>query len=435
MDSGLRPTDCPCSKEELELFKGRDIQTVMEKSSYADIYPLNNVSSSGPIEFLIQGSTDEYLDLNDTHLLIKYHVTIGDDAPVTATDNVAPINNFLNSMFADISLKLGDTVVEGGNFMYSYKSYLTNLLTYSKDSKDTQLAAAGWLADEATKMDAADNASIAKRRSSILNKNEVELYGALSLDTFSQSKYMINALDIRLKLTRNKSEFMFLSFGTPPKKPVLHIDQAILYVRRSKIVPSLLMEHESALSLQNAIYPLQHTEMTTYSISNGVLMSNKEALFRGHMPKLLIIGMVDNRGYNGTYNYNPFNFQHFDVNSVALYREGESIPGRAFTPDFDKKRYSREYIMLYHAFEQFRTNDTMGLTMEEFANGHTLFAFNLCPDQSLSINAQPFKTGNLRLELKFAKQLAESINVIALGLFDNTLEVTKTRRVEVDFKS
>ena len=77
---------------------------------------------------------------------------------------------------------------------------------------------------------------------------------------------------------------------------------------------------------------------------------------------MLIVAMVENEAYNGSYKKNLFHFQDFDLSKIALYREGESIPGRPFTPDFDNGHYAQSYANTMQTFHYFNTDDTNGLT-------------------------------------------------------------------------
>ena len=213
------------------------------------------------------------------------------------------------------------------------------------------------------------------------------------------------------------------------------IESAVLYIRKVQIESSYLLEIEKQLSTQNALYPLQHCEMLTYTIATGSQSHQKEGLFRGHMPKMVFVGMVTNKAYNGTRATNPFNFEHFNANHVALYKDGSSIPFLALTLVFSKMVCSREFQVLLQNLELFNRNEEFDITLDDFiAGGYTLFAFNLTPDLSLTGVCQPYQEGNLRLELKFSEALRESINVIVMSIFDGKVEITKDLNLLVDYK-
>ncbi|GFX83846.1 uncharacterized protein F54H12.2 [Trichonephila clavipes] len=52
-----------CAKSELNLFALPPTQTVIERGQWVQFHPIANVSDGGPIEFVISGSGEEYLDL------------------------------------------------------------------------------------------------------------------------------------------------------------------------------------------------------------------------------------------------------------------------------------------------------------------------------------------------------------------------------------
>jgi hypothetical protein len=431
------PNDCACSKSELALFEPRPVQVVLEQGSWIDFHPLNSLGSgNGPIEFNIAGSSDSYLDLNDTVLSITAKVVKAGGDDLETEDDVSPSNCWMQSLFSDVSLTLGDRQIEGGNQMNPFRSYFNTQLIFSKASKETHIQSQGYYKDQAGKMNNASNEGYIKRKAWVAGSKPFTMVGPLYLDLFQQSKYLINHLDMKIKLQRTKPEFSMLALGTDKPNVEIRITDATLYVRRVNVLPSIMLDHEEVLRTKNAIYPVQHTEMVTYTIPSGSMSHTKENLFRGMLPKFLVFGMVTNTAYNGSYSENCFNFQHFNVNQIALYREGECVPFRPMNPNFGtNKDAMREYIHLYQSLEMFNKDDSIGLTYEEFCEGSTLFAFNLTPDLTMAGHAQVPRSGNLRLDLKFAQALSSSINIVMLAIFDGRVEITRARDVLVDYRS
>ena len=60
------------------LFDQPAVQTDFIRNQTVDYYPLTNVTSGGPIEFTIPGSSEEYIDVNDIQLYILAKVTEAD---------------------------------------------------------------------------------------------------------------------------------------------------------------------------------------------------------------------------------------------------------------------------------------------------------------------------------------------------------------------
>ena len=60
---------------------------------------------------------------------------------------VFPVNSSLLSAFEKVDLKINDVSVSQSPTGYQYKSYIQNLVSFSEDSKQTNLALSGWITD------------------------------------------------------------------------------------------------------------------------------------------------------------------------------------------------------------------------------------------------------------------------------------------------
>jgi hypothetical protein len=384
-----------------------------------DVLPIASLEGSGPVEFNIVGTQDEYFDLNETALYVKIKVVKNDGSNLDAAAKPYPTNLTLAALFSDVCLTLNDTVVEGGHNLYPYKAMMSCLLQFDESMKKTQLEAAGY------------NPDTTERTAWLAGSKSREFMGPLYLDMFSQSKYLLPGVNVRVKLTRSKNDFVLINSGSKIVKVVL--EQAILYVRKVKVAPSVLEAHEHYLATSgNALYPLQQTEMLTYTMAQGTRNHMQDNLLRGQLPKLLIVGLVSNDAFNGNMKKDPLLFDHNNLNYVTLYRDGESVPyTQPLQPDFDNGFVARSYLSMVQCLEMFNSNLSNGITLKDFTSGgRTLFVFNLTPDLSaFGSCGQPYQTANLRLEMKFSKSLAEATNVVILAIRDGHLEITKQRQV------
>ena len=182
------------------------------------------------------------------------------------------------------------------------------------------------------------------------------------------------------------------------------LEKACLYVRRVKVNPIVLTAHENGLEkVGNAIYPIQQSDMISYTIPAGSSYHMQDNLFRGQMPKLVVVGLIGNAAFNGDAKDDPLKFKHFDCNYIGLQRDGESVPyTQPLQPDFANNMYGQTYMSMIQGLEMYNSNTSNGITLEKFADGSTLFVFNLTPDLSAGGSCgQPYQTGNLRLEIKF----------------------------------
>ena len=410
------------------LFDKPAVQTDFINNTVSDYYPLSNVSAGGPFELLIPGSADQYIDVNDIQIYILAKVLKADGSNIdTATDKVALNNLPISTLFQDVSLNIEDKQIEGGQMSYPYLGYFNTVMQYTPAAQKSHMKSQGWYKDEAGHFDKETNKGFQARAALIKDSKSFELMGPLFLDFYRQGQFVISQTKMRIKLIPSKPEFALNAYGSH-KEFKIQFEEIVLYVPRYTLNPSVINGHAAGLKRQNALYPLLHTEVTTFTIPIGQKSFKKDRLFPDEAPKLLLIAMVDNDAYNGDIQKNPFHFQHFGLNSLTLYRDGVSVSGRSFTPDFNNNRALRSYMHTMQTFKYYNNDDTNGLTLNDFINGYTIFAFDLTADKdSSATHRQGHTTKNLRLDLAFDKATKETINVLLYAVYDSMIEITQQR--------
>ena len=417
-------------KTELLIFDDQPGQVVVESAIFQDIHPQTAIdSSTSVIDFVIQGSTTEYLDLNDTLLSLKVKVTHGDGSLLTPKDTVQPIpsNYFLNALFSDVQLLLNDVQIEGGSTLYPYKATIETALNFNDDAKRIQLLPSG----------ASEND--AERAKWCKDSQEFEIVGALRLDFLNQPKYLIPGVSVQLRLTRAKDVFaLHLADGTPDNGTYtfkVGITQCLLYVRRVKVNPSVEKGHIIGLKKGNAIYPYTRSKTISYSIPTGSTSFFKENLFStGLLPKFIVIALVHGDAFNGSYGQKCFKFEHFKLSQLSLFRDGQSVPyKRSYNMHWGKKHFTDAYVRsILQNTQMLNTNNNNGIDMKDFSeNGYTFFTFNLAPDFDMN-QVQIPRDANLRLDMRFSDALKHSINVIAYAIYDAKVQITGDRHIITD---
>ena len=107
--SYVHPFSKRCDKSEVDLFRVPPTQQSLERGRWIDYAPLSSVeNANSAITFLIAG-TDEYIDLSKTILTVTGKITKKDgESKLNGNDqsNVAPVNNFLHSLFRQVDVYL-----------------------------------------------------------------------------------------------------------------------------------------------------------------------------------------------------------------------------------------------------------------------------------------------------------------------------------------
>ena len=441
MASLVHPLSCACGKSELELFAVPPTQTAINSSQWVEHRPITTLTDTGPIEFVITGSGEEYIDLSETYLQVTAKIvqptggslqqSVGENGTVTGTDaGVGPVNLWLHSLFSQVDVSLNERLVTPSMNTYPYRAYLETLLSYGPAAKESYLSAALWYKDSAGHMeDQAENEGFRKRQNWTMASKQVTLIGRPHLDLCFQDRLMLNGMDIKMRLVRSKDSFCLMGDGH------VKIEDVSLFVRKVKVDPSVQLDHIKGLERMTAKYPVCRVETKVFSIPKGNRMANQENLFLGQLPKRLVIGMVENKAFNGDKEMNPYNFQHFDADYLALHVDGKQVPSKPLTPDFENGLCTRSYASLFTGTGYMGHDRGNQISCEEYARGFTLFAFDLSADLDDGGHFQLVKQGNLRLELHFKTALPETINVIVYAEFDNVIEVDKARNVLFDYSS
>ena len=319
-----------CKTSGFCLFDQQAIQTDILSSSIVDYHP-RTAENTGPIEFVIPGSGDDYIDLSYMMLDVRFRIQQGDGTNIEAAHKVGLNNLPLATLFRDVSLTIGEQQVEGGQSDYPYKSYLNAISQFHPAAQESHMEAMGWYRDQATQFDSETNSGFIKRSALIKDSKVCQLYGPLNLDFFRQSRFLLCNTSMRLKLTLNKPEFLLNVFGTVDKFKI-HVEDITIYIRRVAANPSVIRGHAEGLNRANAIYPIQHTKLLTFTIPKGQKSFMKDGLFPSESPKFLMVCMVGNDAFNGNLKKNPFNFKHNNLSEIALRVNGVSHPGPPYRP-------------------------------------------------------------------------------------------------------
>lgn len=272
----------PTAKTELDIFAVPPTQSSVESGIVQCFRPISALTETSPIEFIIPASNEEYIDLSHTTINLCVRINASQE-----NQNIGPINNFLHSMFSQVDVFLNQRNVCPPSSNYGYRSYIEKLLNYGNEAKTTHLQTDMWYKDTAGQMDtitdtdAARNTGFVSRKRLTDNSVIFELYGHLHCDIFNQGKYLINGVEVGIRLVKQKPEFCLMSTvaGT------FEVTEANLFVRKVRINPSILVAHARTLAVCPARYPITRVEIKTVTISPGILSKTVDNLFLGQLPK------------------------------------------------------------------------------------------------------------------------------------------------------
>ena len=428
---------CHCSKAELDLFTTPPINISMERGYYAIHHPISTLSSSGPLEFHVEGSPEDYIDLGRTKLHIKVKVTEESGANIAEGAKVSTVNLLLHSLFSQVDCKLNEKLVTPSVNTYPYKAYIETLLSHGTESKNSWLEAELYHKDEPP-MDSYDpsdedaNPGLIARQNKIEQSKIVELIGRPHVDIFQQDRYLLNGVSMDLRFIRSSKDFFLMSPEIQKfKTQIIH---ASLHVRKVRLNPTISLQHASALDQDiTAKYPMRRGVVTSFAVSAGNLSFNKENLISGQLPRRIILGFVSNTAFNGSAKHNPFYFQNYGLNFLTLTVGSQQFPSQPLTPNFSTGECVSAFNQLYQAVGMHNSRHGIDIDLASFMQGNTLYAFDLTTDMSEGAHIDPIKYGSIRAECHFASALPHAINVIVYAEYDSMIQVDKTRNILADF--
>jgi hypothetical protein len=172
--------------------------------------------------------------------------------PAVPGSIVAPINNFMHSLFNNVQVSLNKKCITSSSNLYHYRAYIENLLNYGHEAKKSHLSSIIWEKDRAGDMDSQTNRNegFSKRKKRFSSSKVVDMEGVLHCDFFNQNKHLPNGVELMIKLFRNKDTFCLM--GDEDRYKIC-IKEATLKIRKMKYNPTLMIAHAKTLQLQNTL--------------------------------------------------------------------------------------------------------------------------------------------------------------------------------------
>ena len=479
--SYVHPFSKRCDKSEIDLFSVPPTQQSLERGRWIDYAPLSSVENAdSPINFLIAG-TDEYLDLSKTILTVTGHIALKDGKTKLTgggQSDVAPVNNFLHSLFKQVDVYLNGKQVTPAMGTYAYRAYIETLLNYDVSAKKSQFTSALYYKDTPTKMDeggslpkgseeityknandaatkivvatgGTGNQGFAKRSAFIQNGKQFVLSGPIFTDIFMSDRLLLNMMDLKVVLNRSTPEFCLMdktsNSGLAPK---VKLTDVILKIRKVKVDQAVSDGIERMLKQTPALYPIRRVECKILTVPENLPTTRQDNIFSGIIPKTFVVGLVKVNAANGTYGTNPYNFAHFGVTSVSLTANGEEIPFKQLTLKYPKAEngiintaggedaelnFDEAYNTLFSGTGKIYSNAGLDITRDDYPGGYTLYAFDLTPDMCKSSDYfNTVQRGCLSLALTFEPASKHPLAMVCYGDFENVIRIDAERNAIYD---
>jgi hypothetical protein len=399
---------------------------------------------NGVLEFVVEGNADHVIVPSQVYLKLKLELSGStrrtDSAAaktVAAGAKVSTVNNLLHSMFESVEVQVAGQAITKNDKHYHYSALLQTLCNYNEDAWKTYFALAGWSKDAAGEMDEIDgdeNSGLKDRRALFKgNPATCELIGKLFSPLFFQKKVLPSQTQLRVILKRTNPEFVMMHEDGDFE---IKIVDAVLMVQKVALVPGLRQSYIEMMEEGSPIpYFLNTLNMNFYTIEAGSSQFMRDNLFLGRVPERVVIGMVETEAYHGRPNKNPYNFQHFGLTEICMYKDGVPYPRPLIKLDMENGICADAYHHYMTSLGGANTRNVPLLTMDEYMNGYTLFSYDMSPDQMGSLNPGTLMNmnSNIRLEMKFKQPISKNITLLVYYQIGQLMQIHRDRQVTVDF--
>ena len=114
-----------------------------------------------------------------------------------------------------MDISLNETLVTASENTYPYRTYVEATLNFGREAKKSHLTSALYYRDSSNHLDDTqgdDKSGLKVRRQLSSRSHEIDMLGRLHTDIMHQERYMINGVDVKIRLIPSKE---YLSFDGP----------------------------------------------------------------------------------------------------------------------------------------------------------------------------------------------------------------------------
>jgi hypothetical protein len=432
-----------------------DISTV---ASYKHVfYPMKTASTNDRFyQFNLGDLGDRYLLMDTIELYIRGQLLKPDGKPIHVDpidQNVCLVNYPLTALFNRATLEIGHNQLEINDSHYIYTSFIKSL---------------GWL-EEGFKMresmgfridydaepgpdplpemwnDTCNNRNVVLQE----HPNGVEFTGYVPLDLFSTESPLLPDVPLKLTLNRSDPDFYLItkkdnkdadyrfdiqdiylkavSVDTLDsiKKKVNHIMSTVeeFYTDEEKTVDGEPVKKARRVDPKKANYRYDSWLIRTMTVPQHAQYASFPSVFRGIIPRKILIAFISQEAMAGRKELNPFLFHHINVKNITVQRNSE--PVEIIKADFSKGFALNVYISLLDWLGMRKKNSVVNF--KKSTKGMTLFSYDALNDcsEAKTCNQELMKSGSISLVCELTEQLKKPYVMLVFGVRGSNLTLDR----------
>lgn len=413
-----------------DVFAPRPTHTSVVDGKWVEVSP-TIITPTGDIQLDVAESSLRALDLDDSYLETHIRVLKADGTALQADPAnvvVTPSDAFAHSVFKRVDMYINEQLVESET-NYATRSYTEIMAGVGKGAKRSKfISRSGWYEDKNLAKDSAgfDAATTVARAADLQASPLMCFCSKLHLNMFNQGRYLLPRNSMKLWLERASPKFSLSAANdNPTDGAIIHIVKCSLWLRTAVLNPSITEAIDNNLLADNpALYPIDRVSTKFYTMNAGTFAEERVLQRSGQLPTKMLVALVAQDAQSGSWTRNWARFQHFNVTSVELIADGETV--ERYNPNFGNNQFAREYHQAM-AINHRDRDDSETITPREYADGRVFFAFDLTKDRQEG--AHLISTGALSLKLVFSEELPVTVSLFVYSVRDDTVMIDVARRV------
>jgi len=417
----------------------------------------------------VVGRDQEWMDPGTFKLFLKVRVTKEDGTPLEEDDAEVMAEPFLPAtLFQGIKVEINGNSVPVSSYI-PWRNYIGKMTTMSKQSARnmSNQGFAPWgdgnnkfkIHEEPNKgplklyhpkatADVSDGNAGARPEALALNQRGfpgwhryhtyvggspvMEFVLPLETDLTEQSKMFPPGKNVRFIFDRSSNIWTSLR-GAANKTAKINLVEAKLYVKFYKLDPNEhIAQLRKLIKAGTAKYPIIRKVINMPTIQGGTKLELSD-IMQGKIPRRVFIAFIRNANMVGNPRSSAYFMENINLKEMYISFDGVDYPKKHYRTDFSEQlpvRIKRQTNLI--AYEEFKeatfssSNTEPYLTYELWEAGHTLFAFDLTPDQNASDGTHytpVTRQGRLRLHIETAEPIDTTYNVIVYMEVNHMFEI------------
>ena len=366
------------------------------------------------------------LDLSDLTLEVQGELVKEDGTKFAPADNVILSNNSLHSFIKTVTVVANGTQIEFNNY-YSLNSYIKQIIGFRShdiSQKGTLIGMheLGFNPVEFTDASFANIPEDVKKRMEKVKQDGFVFKGPLMIDLASVTSYLVNGIQLQLKIELQEPTYYI---GSPNLTPKIRLSSIKLFSRVAKLRQNMGLATEKSIMRGPLVYNFKKFVGKTYVIPARQTQLSIESPFLGSIPHRLFAVMIDHSSFVGSsFKTNPQFFRHNDLKRVSI------TVNDTYRYNLTSQFTSDTTGLYYECLKAIGGDDDHLLSRDAFENGSTLLVFNLSPEllkEALHIN----KSGVLRMNIELGTPTDQNISLYLLGEFQSFMRVFSDRSISI----